>query len=97
MKGHIANKNGRYYPVLSIKDLGTGKWKRKWLAGYKTKKEAQKTLTEAMAINKVCRLVEENKIPYKQVGRIILFSRKRINEWIEEQHTGGSDERTYCQ
>jgi excisionase family DNA binding protein len=47
--------------------------------------------------NTLYRLVEENKIPYKRVGRIILFSRKRINEWIEEQHTGGSDERTYCQ
>ena len=47
--------------------------------------------------NTLYRLVEENKIPYKRVGRIILFSRKRIDEWVEEQHTGGSDERTYCQ
>ena len=49
MKGHIANKNGRYYPVISIKDPGTGKWKRKWLPGHKTKREAEKAKAEAVA------------------------------------------------
>ena len=36
MRGHIAVKNGRYYPVISIKDRATGKWKRKWLSGHRT-------------------------------------------------------------
>ena len=39
MRGHIAQKNGRYYPVISIKDQGTGTWKRKWLGGNTTKRK----------------------------------------------------------
>ncbi|MFC1958497.1 tyrosine-type recombinase/integrase [Chloroflexota bacterium] len=49
MRGHIAIKNGRYYPVISIKDPATGKWKRKWLSGHKTKRDAEKATTEAVA------------------------------------------------
>ncbi len=53
MRGHIAEKNGRYYPVISIKDPGTGKWRRKWLSGNKTKRKAERTLAEAVAqVNK---------------------------------------------
>ena len=48
MRGHIATKNGRYYPVISIKDPGSGKWKRKWLSGYRTKREAEKARAEAV-------------------------------------------------
>ena len=48
MRGHIAIKNGRYYPVISIKDPATGKWKRKWLSGHKTKREAEKARAEAV-------------------------------------------------
>ena len=48
MRGHIAEKNGRYYPVISIKDQGTGKWKRKWLSGFRTKREAEKARAEAV-------------------------------------------------
>jgi hypothetical protein len=48
MEGHIAEKNGRYYPVISIKDPGTGKWKRKWLPGHRTKREAQRATAEAV-------------------------------------------------
>jgi len=49
MRGHIAEKNGRYYPVISIKDPGTGKWKRKWLTGNTTKRKAERALAEAVA------------------------------------------------
>ena len=48
MRGHIAQKNGRYYPVISIKDPGTGTWKRKWLSGCRTKREAEKARAEAV-------------------------------------------------
>ena len=48
MRGHIAQKNRRYYPVISIKDQGTGKWKRKWLSGFRTKREAEKARAEAV-------------------------------------------------
>ena len=48
MRGHIATKNGRYYPVISIKDPATGKWKRKWLPGHRTKREAEKACASAV-------------------------------------------------
>jgi len=48
MRGHIAVKNGRYYPVISVKDPATGKWKRKWLTGHTTKREANKACAEAV-------------------------------------------------
>ena len=48
MKGHIALKNGRCYPVISIKDPATGKWKRKWLSGHRNKRAAQKACAEAV-------------------------------------------------
>ena len=53
MRGHIAEKKGRFYPVISIKDPGTGKWKRMWLPGNTTKRKAEKLLSEAVAeVNK---------------------------------------------
>jgi len=48
MRGHIAEKNGRYYPVISIKNPGTGKWNRKWFPGHRTKREAEKVRAEAV-------------------------------------------------
>jgi len=49
MRGHIATKNGRYYLVISMKDPATGQWKRKWLSGYRTKREAEKARAEAVS------------------------------------------------
>lgn len=49
MKGYIAARSRCYYSVVSTKDLDSGKWKRKWLGGHGTKKEAEKTLKEAVA------------------------------------------------
>jgi len=66
MRGHIAEKNGRYYPVISMKDPGTGKWKRKWLTGNKTKRKAERALAEAVA--------EVNK------GMFIISSRETVAE-----------------
>jgi hypothetical protein len=40
MREHIAEKNGRYYPVISRKYSATGKWERKWLSGHKAKRES---------------------------------------------------------
>ena len=28
-------------------------------------------------------------IPHKRVGRVILFSRKRVQEWLENENEGG--------
>ena len=49
MKGHIATKGKRHYPVVSLRDPATGKWKRKWMSGHRTKREAQRALTQAVA------------------------------------------------
>ncbi len=32
---------------------------------------------------------ERDIIPHKRVGRIILFSRKRIQEWLEDENNEG--------
>ena len=34
-----------------------------------------------------CRL---NLIPYKRVGRLIIVSRKRFKEWLENKNAGGT-------
>jgi len=53
MRGHIAQKNGRYYTVISMKDTGTGKWRRKWLAGHAARRKAERALAEAVSqVNK---------------------------------------------
>ena len=31
----------------------------------------------------------EGLIPHKRVGRIILFSRRRLEEWLENEYQGG--------
>lgn len=47
MRGHIARKGNRFYPVISVKDPDTGKWKRNWHPGHSTKREAKKAMVEA--------------------------------------------------
>ena len=50
MKGHIADKNGRYYAVFDIgSDPATGKRRQKWIGGFTTKRDAQKALTAAVS------------------------------------------------
>ncbi len=54
MKGTIAMKGKRYYPVHDIgRDPATGKRRQKWGPGFKTKRDAEKWLTEAVSqVNK---------------------------------------------
>jgi integrase len=47
MRGHIAKKGKRWYPVIDIRDEN-GKRKRKWLQGFDTKKAAQAFLNEKL-------------------------------------------------
>jgi excisionase family DNA binding protein len=35
---------------------------------------------------------QRNIIPHKRVGRLVFFSRKRIKEWLENEHGGGNQQ-----
>lgn len=47
-EGSIIKRGDRYSVVLDLGEDGTGKRRRKWLSGYKTKREAEKALREAL-------------------------------------------------
>ena len=50
MKGTVTTKGNRYYPVFDIgRDPATGKRRQKWGPGFKTKREAETWLTEAVS------------------------------------------------
>lgn len=44
MRGHIAEKNGRYYIVVDVGRDHKNKRKQKWFSGYRTKKDAENDL-----------------------------------------------------
>jgi len=49
VKGSITTKGKRYYPVFDIgRDPATGKRRQQWGAGFRTKREAETWLTEAV-------------------------------------------------
>jgi hypothetical protein len=48
MRGHVAKKGRRWYPVVDVRDLDTGERKRKWHGGHDTKREATRALTEIL-------------------------------------------------
>jgi excisionase family DNA binding protein len=65
----------------------------------------EKWETEVMRANEVRKMlrigrntlynwVEEGRIPYKKVGRVLLFSRKAIIIWLESRNEEGINERT---
>jgi hypothetical protein len=49
MRGHVAKKGTRWYPVVEQRDPATGDRKRKWHPGHSTKKEAQRALTDILS------------------------------------------------
>ena len=49
--------------------------------------EVQKMLK--IGKNTLYKWCEQNIIPHKRAGRVILFSRKRIQEWIENNENKG--------
>lgn len=48
MRGHVARKGNRWYPVVSVYDE-TGTRKRRWHPGHDTKREASKALTDILS------------------------------------------------
>lgn len=71
MKGTVATKGKRYYPVFDIgRDPATGKRRQKWGPGFKTKRDAEKWLIEAVSqVNK---------------GTYIPRTKENIAEWCDE-------------
>ena len=72
MKGSITTKGKRYYPVFDIgRDPATGKRRQKWGPGFRTKREAETWLTEAV----------------NQVNKGIYTPRTKetVAEWTSEQ------------
>ncbi|WP_432664201.1 tyrosine-type recombinase/integrase [Wukongibacter baidiensis] len=49
MRGHIAKKGTRYYPVIYLGRDEEGKRKYKWFSSFKRKKDAEKELTKIVA------------------------------------------------
>jgi Arm DNA-binding domain len=48
MRGHVAKKGKRWYPVVDVRDPATGERKRKWHGGHDTKREATRALTDIL-------------------------------------------------
>ena len=46
MRGSVVKTNGRWYVVIEDKDPATGKRKRRWHSGFRTKREAQAACNE---------------------------------------------------
>ena len=62
MKGTIARKGNRYYPVIDLgKDPISGKRRRKWHGGHDRKRDAQKTLNEILSRIQSGEYVEPNR------------------------------------
>lgn len=49
MRGSVVKKNERWYVVIEDKDPATGKRKRRWHSGYRTKRDAQAACNELAA------------------------------------------------
>ena len=73
MKGHIAKKGRRYYPVTEGKDPKTGQRKRVWHRGHDLKRDAQAALTELLAAQQSGTYVAPNR---KTLGEF-------LSEWVE--------------
>ncbi|MDN5364752.1 MAG: hypothetical protein PWQ91_1817 [Eubacteriales bacterium] len=49
MRGHIRKRGSKWVAVVELgREPVTGKSKQKWLSGFRTKKEAEAALTEAI-------------------------------------------------
>jgi integrase len=63
VRGHIANKGRRFYPVIDIgPDPETGKRRQKWHRGHDTKDAAERALTEILGQLDAAAYVEPSKL-----------------------------------
>ena len=49
MRGSIVKKGARWYVVIEDRNPETGRRKRRWHSGYRTKREAQAACNELLA------------------------------------------------
>ena len=73
MSGSIVKRGNRYYVIIEQRDPETGKRKRKWLSGYRTKKEADAARIEKLSNLQRGVAVDPSKIT---VGEFLL------DEWL---------------
>lgn len=72
MRGHIAKKGKRYYPVVDVgRDPETGRRKQKWHGSYPTKREAEAVLAE---------IVRD-----LRTGSYVTPSRKTVAEFVQNE------------
>ena len=70
MRGSVVRKNNRWYVVIEDRDPATGKRKRRWHSGFRTKREAQAACNELPAA--------------MQRGDYLLTNRQTVGEVAEE-------------
>ena len=76
MKGHIRERSpGHWAIVIDVRDLQTGKRKRKWHSFHGTKREAQTKQAELVALMERGDYVEPSKVTVAE------FMRARVNQW----------------
>lgn len=77
MRGHVWKKGGRYYVVLELdRDSSTGKRCRKGLGGFPTKREAERTLRDAMHKADLGRDPFPENVRFKPYSLAVLTSRR---------------------
>ena len=70
MRGSVVKKNDRWYVVIEDKDPATGKRKRRWHSGYRTKRDAQSACNELAAA--------------MQRGDYLQANRQTVGEFVSE-------------
>ena len=70
MRGSVVKKHDRWYVVIEDRDPATGKRKRRWHSGFRTKREAQAACNELAAA--------------MQRGDYLQTNRQTVGEFVEE-------------
>lgn len=65
--GSVVKKNDRWYVVIEDKDPATGARKRRWLSGFRTKREAQAACNELVVAMQLADYLQANR---QTVGRV---------------------------
>lgn len=73
MRGSVVNKDNRWYVVIEDREPGSGKRKRRWHSGYRTKREAQAACNELVTAMQRGEYLAPNK------QTVAAF----IDEWLE--------------
>jgi len=86
MRGHIRKRGEKYYIVLDIGVGDNGVRKQKWHSGYKTKKEAEKTMVQLISDLEKGEYVNPSNITLSQF----------LSEWLEDSKKPVLAPKTYA-